>query len=228
MDARQSTSTRRRYLKAAGAVVTVGLAGCVSTPGEPGGTTTTDATGDDLDDEHMDDEHMDDEHMDDGHMDGEGDEDTYAHGDIQIGEPMASVTVEMVGENGFHFLPHVVHIVPGGTVTWELVNSVHDTVAYHPDNGKPARIPAGTAPWRSPLISDPGETFAVTFEQEGVYDYFCTPHETFGMVGRVIVGTPDLDAEPAMAPPQDDLPAGAREEFERYNELTREAFDQHE
>ncbi|WP_338729476.1 plastocyanin/azurin family copper-binding protein [Haladaptatus sp. DJG-WS-42] len=228
MNARQSTSTRRRYLKAAGAVVTVGLAGCVSTPGESGETTTTDATGDDPGDDHMDDDHMGDEHMDDDHMDGEGDEDTHAHDDFQIGEPIASATVEMVQDNGYHFLPHVVHIVSGGTVTWEQVNNVHDTVAYHPDNGKPARIPEGAAPWRSPLMSERGDTFEVTFEQEGVYDYFCSPHEVFGMVGRVVVGMPDLDAEPAMEPPQDELPAAAREEFERYNELTREAFDQHE
>ena len=36
----------------------------------------------------------------------------------------------------------------------------------------------------------PNETFAITLTVEGVYDYFCLPHEMAGMVGRIIVGRP--------------------------------------
>jgi hypothetical protein len=28
------------------------------------------------------------------------------------------------------------------------------------------------------------------FQHEGVYDYFCKPHEAAGMVGRIVVGNP--------------------------------------
>ncbi|HOD35479.1 MAG TPA: plastocyanin/azurin family copper-binding protein [Syntrophales bacterium] len=37
---------------------------------------------------------------------------------------------------------------------------------------------------------DPGSHFEVTLTVEGVYDYFCIPHEMAGMVGRIIVGRP--------------------------------------
>ena len=30
--------------------------------------------------------------------------------------------------------------------------------------------------------------FDVTLTAPGVYDYFCTPHEAAGMVGRIVVG----------------------------------------
>ena len=32
--------------------------------------------------------------------------------------------------------------------------------------------------------------FEVTLTVEGVYDYFCLPHEAAGMVGRIVVGRP--------------------------------------
>jgi hypothetical protein len=34
------------------------------------------------------------------------------------------------------------------------------------------------------------ETFEHTFETEGVYNYYCTPHEALGTVGLVVVGGP--------------------------------------
>jgi hypothetical protein len=35
-----------------------------------------------------------------------------------------------------------------------------------------------------------GGRFEVTLAVEGVYDYFCLPHEAGGMVGRIVVGRP--------------------------------------
>jgi hypothetical protein len=35
-----------------------------------------------------------------------------------------------------------------------------------------------------------GAYFDVTFTVEGVYDYYCLPHEAAGMVGRIVVGQP--------------------------------------
>ena len=34
---------------------------------------------------------------------------------------------------------------------------------------------------------------AVTLTAQGIYDYFCVPHEHAGMVGRLIVGDPSAD-----------------------------------
>ena len=42
----------------------------------------------------------------------------------------------------------------------------------------------------SGYLVEPGDRFEVTLTVPGVYDYFCTPHEAAGMVGRIIVGQP--------------------------------------
>lgn len=51
------------------------------------------------------------------------------------------------------------------------------------------RIPEGAEPWHSDDLL-PNESFAVTLAVEGVYDFYCIPHEHAGMVGRIIVGQP--------------------------------------
>jgi len=53
-----------------------------------------------------------------------------------------------------------------------------------------AAHPEAAAPWDSGFLVKPGDTFEVTFTVEGVYDYFCLPHEAAGMVGRIVVGRP--------------------------------------
>jgi plastocyanin len=32
-----------------------------------------------------------------------------------------------------------------------------------------------------------GDTFDVTFEQPGTYEYYCIPHESAGMKGTIVV-----------------------------------------
>ena len=51
------------------------------------------------------------------------------------------------------------------------------------------RIPEAAKPWDSGYLL-PGHSFATTLTVEGVYDYFCRPHEMAGMVGRIVVGRP--------------------------------------
>lgn len=99
------------------------------------------------------------------------------------------VEIRMVSENGeFYFDPIGVRVDPGTTVRFILENDVHNSVAYHPDNDRPLRIPEGAEPWASPVFTEPGASFEVTLTEEGVYDYFCLPHEMMGMVGRIVVG----------------------------------------
>ena len=82
-------------------------------------------------------------------------------------------------------------IAPGQTVRWINQANVHTATAYHPDNdGHALRIPEGANPWDSGFLVEPGDSFEVTLTVEGVYDYFCTPHEIAGMVGRIVVGQP--------------------------------------
>jgi hypothetical protein len=67
---------------------------------------------------------------------------------------------------------------------------VHTTSAYSPKNGNHSlRIPKEAQPWASDFLL-PGQRFEVRLTTEGVYDYYCAPHEMAGMVGRLIVGRP--------------------------------------
>lgn len=87
------------------------------------------------------------------------------------------------------FDPIGVWVEPGQTVRWVLDSSVHTTTAYHPRNGNHSlRIPEAAAPWDSGYLINPKDHFDMTLTAEGVYDYFCIPHEMAGMVGRIIVG----------------------------------------
>jgi hypothetical protein len=79
---------------------------------------------------------------------------------------------------------------------------------YHPTLfQRPRRIPLGAAPWNSDYLL-PGESFEVTVREEGVYDYYCVPHEHAGMVGRIVVGhareeiPPDAQSDDLEAPPE--------------------------
>ncbi len=89
------------------------------------------------------------------------------------------------------FEPIGVLIDPGQTVRWVVAENVHTTTAYHPRNGNHSlRIPEKAVPWNSGYLVNPGAHFEVTLTTEGVYDYYCIPHEQAGMVGRIIVGRP--------------------------------------
>ncbi|MET0527024.1 MAG: plastocyanin/azurin family copper-binding protein [Microvirga sp.] len=105
------------------------------------------------------------------------------------------VTIRMQGnKDGSHvwFDPMGLRIQPGQTLRWinmDLGNS-HTTTAYHPRNfERPRRIPESAEPWNSDYLL-PNETFSITLTAEGVYDFFCIPHEHAGMVGRIVVGHP--------------------------------------
>ena len=123
------------------------------------------------------------------------------------------------------FDPRGLLVRPGQTVRWTNRDSAnsHTATAYAPENDDhPRRIPRGAAGFDSGYLL-PGETFEVTLEVPGVYDYFCIPHELAGMVGRIVVakpgsgggfaGYPDQGLDPAIlagfAPVADILRQGA-------------------
>ena len=112
----------------------------------------------------------------------------------------AIVDIVMQGKaDGSHvwFEPKGVHVLPGQSVRWtnrDPGNS-HTTTAYHPQMfNRPRRIPAAAKPWDSGYLL-PNETFSYVFSVEGVYDFYCVPHEHAGMVGRIVVGSsPPLES----------------------------------
>jgi len=89
-----------------------------------------------------------------------------------------------------YFDPIGIHVAPGRRIRWRCAANMHTTTAYHSKNmGHSLRIPKTAQPWNSDYLL-PGQVFDVTLDVEGVYDYFCIPHEMAGMVGRIIVGAP--------------------------------------
>ena len=136
------------------------------------------------------------------------------------------VDVTMTSDPFPTFEPGLVHVARGGTVVWTLESGSHDTVAYHPRTHGQRRIPAEAEPWASETLSSVGETFEWTFEVVGVYDYVdteavCLSHEAVGNIGRVVVGWPDPEGQPGLAPPDPDLPGRAGRRIAGLNEETR-------
>ncbi|WP_265111587.1 plastocyanin/azurin family copper-binding protein [Halosolutus halophilus] len=120
--------------------------------------------------------------------------------------------VEMItDDNGVYFDPNGLLVEPETTVRFVTTSGSHTATAYHPDNDdQPLRIPEGADPWDSGTLGEADDPVEVTFTIEGVYDYYCTPHEVMGQVGRIVVGEP-RDG-PGTTPP-DELPPAAREEL---------------
>jgi plastocyanin len=88
----------------------------------------------------------------------------------------------------FYFEPTGLFVEPGDTVRFDLVTPHHNVNAYHPAFGYTQRVPEEAPPYSSPVLG-PGEYWLYTFETEGVHNVMCAPHELFGMVGTVVVGS---------------------------------------
>lgn len=193
--------SRRRLLAIGGGIAAATLAGCVGARRDPNYTPPTAAP------------------QDEGGSGGSG------AGAASGGpERVESATVAMLAtsDGAQIFDPDVVWLAPGGTITWVNESGTHSSTAYAPANDKPNRIPEGAESWDSGILTGQGAEFSQTFETAGVYDYYCLPHEALGMVGTVVVGEPGAEGQPGLAPPQSDLPEGARTELERLNGVVAE------
>lgn len=123
--------------------------------------------------------------------------------------------VAMGGPRGeLIFIPDRLRIQAGQKVRWVLQSGGHTATTYHPKNHSlyEARIPEGADPWDSDLLTQKGASFSWTFTAEGVYNYFCRPHESVGMLGAIVVGSA-LEG-PGLAPPQEELPLVAKRKLE--------------
>ncbi len=101
----------------------------------------------------------------------------------------AAAEIHVVTLQGITFSPAHITIDEGDTVRWQWVDDFHSTTEG--SNG----IPGGA--WDEPI--DPSSPqFTLTFDAGflaanprpgDIYDYFCIPHEIFGMTGSVTVVT---------------------------------------
>lgn len=104
-------------------------------------------------------------------------------------EDGAPKTVDVsVGGASFAFTPSVVNIRVGDTVKWTWASGGHNVVSGTSGVAddkfcSPADTACATAP-----TSLAGTVYTHTFTSAGTFDYFCKPHATFGMTGKIIVG----------------------------------------
>jgi plastocyanin len=106
------------------------------------------------------------------------------------GEDVAEIFMRSTPDGSMvTFDPVGLLVSPGQRVRWvNDGNNVHTATAYHPANDHhPLRIPAAATPWNSGYLVKKGANFEVMLTVEGIYDYYCIPHEASGMVGRIIV-----------------------------------------
>jgi halocyanin-like protein len=110
------------------------------------------------------------------------------------------VTVEVgAGSNGLAFGPAAVHVDNGATVVWEWTG----------EGGAHNVVEQGDEVFNSGSPKNSG-TYEYTFEEDGIYNYVCIPHEASGMLGSVVVGTdyPSVDTGGDAGP--SDLPSSAK------------------
>lgn len=108
------------------------------------------------------------------------------------GRAQENPTVQM-GNN--YFDPVGLFVEPGTTVRFAIDAGSHSATAYE------SRIPDGATAFDTGVISS--GSVSVTFDTPGTYDYFCKPHESVGMVGRIVVGSPGGPAEDSPIPAGD-------------------------
>jgi plastocyanin len=130
-----------------------------------------------------------------------GQEDTDGASDVEVEDGVYEIEMRTDGSE-YVFDPIGLHVEPGDTVRWVNVSGSHSATAYAEGNGGATqrRIPEGAEPWNSEIQTEPDATFEYTFEEEGTYDYFCIPHKTLGMVGRIVCGEPGGPAEESENP----------------------------
>ena len=125
------------------------------------------------------------------------------------------------GENRYYFVPSLVWLAPGGSLTWSVQSRCRQwTVAYHPDNDRQLRMPEDGQPWQGPVYQGSG-TFTHRLDVPGVYDAVGL-HEAAGQVATVLVGRPDLDDQPALNADDGNLPPAARKQLALHHEVVRE------
>lgn len=114
---------------------------------------------------------------------------------VGLTRPVAAQETPVVRMGNNYFDPIGLHVEPGTTVRFEIAAGAHSATAYE------SRIPTGATAFDSGILSS--GSFEYTFETPGTYDYYCIPHKSVGMVGRIVVGNPGGPAEGSPIPDGD-------------------------
>lgn len=117
---------------------------------------------------------------------------TTTVGGMGISGTASAQEIPIVSMGNNYFDPVGLYVEPGTTIRFEIEAGTHSATAYED------RIPSEATPFDSGTMSQ-GE-FEYTFETPGTYDYYCIPHESMGMVGRIVVGEPGGPAEVSLIP----------------------------
>ncbi|KAB1189241.1 hypothetical protein GJR98_08535 [Haloferax sp. MBLA0077] len=124
-------------------------------------------------------------------------------GDVTLTvEELATLLAE---STAFHYEPTGLTVEPGDVVIYSAETPDHGVSAYHERHGRQNRVPEGVGPISSPLVPV-GGYWLYKFETPGVYDFYCPPHQIFGMVSRVVVtdgDVPELSIEETGRPPEE-------------------------
>ena len=112
------------------------------------------------------------------------------------------------------FVPKLVVIKSGDTVTWvNELNEEHNVVSY------PDGFPKGEKPFASQMMQKNNEKWSYMFRTKGTYEYHCIPHLPMGMHGQVIVERPSKVAE---------FHNPSRAEINTYRDRLEKYFDEDE
>ncbi|EMA24811.1 plastocyanin/azurin family copper-binding protein [Haloarcula argentinensis] len=168
-------ATRRTFVRGLGVAAGVALAGCSS-----GGGSDSGGDGDSG-----------------GGGDGSDGGETESSDGGSGSEWTETSTVEMTDELAYE--PKKIQVEAGTTVTFENVGSIGHTVTAYED-----KLPDGADYFASGGFDSQqaakdgysngqegnipkGESYEVTLETTGTYEYYCIPHEMNGMVGTIKV-----------------------------------------
>ncbi|WP_411963854.1 plastocyanin/azurin family copper-binding protein [Haloferax sp. YSMS24] len=131
-------------------------------------------------------------------------------GEQTDGEQTLTLTILEIAEllaetTAFHYEPTGISVEPGDVVLYSAETPDHGLAAYHERHGRQNRVPEGVGPISAPLVPV-GGYWLYKFETPGVYDFYCPPHQIFGMVSRVVVtdgDVPELSIEETGRPPEE-------------------------
>jgi len=91
-------------------------------------------------------------------------------------EPASADPVEATIVN-FAFMPSTIEVASGSSVTWINLDSAPHTVTSGSPDAPDGRFDSG--------LLEEGETFEMTFDEAGTYEYFCDRHPR--MRGQITV-----------------------------------------
>jgi len=172
----QTNVSRREVVRAGSVAVAAGLAGCMGGFGGRGGSMGPDHSGE-SDGSHSSDESTDDTH---DHQSFDGWLSNVENYDGVVDETgRDAVTVAVGVENGagaYGYGPAAVRVSTGTQVTFEWTG-----------RGSSHNVVARDERFESELTDAEGHTFDYTFESTGTVPYYCTPHQSLGMKGVVVV-----------------------------------------